>query len=524
MKKRLYTIIILLLSVMLTGCGATEPEQENALDLSEEKLWRTDFTEYGDDKVRSINDICVIPGPLVRRETTYVKNDGDDFTWINEFVYEYDSENRYARIRYSYKNPESDEMELDYITTYSYDYSLYYVDTTYVQLNNIVTHQIYDAHGNEIFGQMLTSKDEEAEIVTHTYTYDYVCDGQYREEEYCYVGKDDLHHAMQLYNENGDVTYKIIQFADDTTSTTTTEYEYNEQKQIIHAVSEIDHDISNFKTTMRECSYTYDENGYLIREFIRIVEGDVYEDSEETIQYQYDEEGRMVRKEYQKTTYIQGTEDVLRESLSVTVYEYDLEPTQQSQAVPGYPVTPATSAYKNLLEQETFEWDEYGALYHTSDFQFALINSDNEADTTYLLLQNKESYAAAGTQHLLVYRDGEIKTLWGYGQNCIYIQGFTKDKETEEHFYLITYGGRQDATNFCVYHLEEDHLDLLAEYNSLERIFLDGSLSEAFYYWEDEEVSMQIFINCYNDLLDGEMTKVTWLDNTEGNRRLVFGE
>ena len=37
-------------------------------------------------------------------------------------------------------------------------------------------------------------------------------------------------------------------------------------------------------------------------------------------------------------------------------------------------------------------------------------------------------------------------------------------------------------------------------------------------------VAMQIFINHYNDLLDGEMMEVTWMDNTEENRERIFGE
>lgn len=521
MKKAFSEIIIVLLSVLTTGCGEIRIVQENEQPLMKEDLWRSDFTEYGDARVRSINDICVIPEPLARRETFY--NENGEITDIEE--YEYDSENRYTQIHKLQRNPETNEMDLYFIYTYSYGDSFYCVDTTYVQENNTTTRDIYDMHGNAISTQRITSEDEEIE--TLTYTYEYTCDAKYKAEEYCYAGedKDFGHHAMQLYNENGDETYKIVQYNDHWISTTTTEYEYNEQNQITHATCEFDFDISNLKTTIQEYTYTYDENGLLIEEIINTDEGDVSEYSQETIQYHYDEEGRLIREESRKIIYSDFDGSVLRESSWELVYEYDLDldPIQQLQTVSKYPVTPATTAYRNLLEQDAFEWDEHGSLYDTSGFQFALINSDNEADTIYLLLQNKESYAAAGTQHLLVYRDGEIKTLWGYDQNCIYIKGFTKDKETGEQFYFIASGGRQDGTNFYVYQLEEDNLDLLAEYSSLERSFLDGSISESFYYWKEEEVSMQMFINYYNDLLGEELMEVTWIDNTEENRNLVFG-
>lgn len=212
------------------------------------------------------------------------------------------------------------------------------------------------------------------------------------------------------------------------------------------------------------------------------------------------------------------SEGTIQENETVTIEE------EKSASVLQYPVTPATSAYRNLLEQETFDWGEHEWFYNTSDFQFSLINSENEANTTYLLLQNKNSTAAAGTQHLLIYHAGEMKTLWGYDQNCIYIQGFAKDKETKEQFYFIASGGRQDASYFYVFQLDEDNLNLIAE----ENIFPDRSLEEGnyecFYYWQGNEVEKTEYLDRYDELLDEEIIGITWRDNTEENRNFIFGK
>lgn len=189
----------------------------------------------------------------------------------------------------------------------------------------------------------------------------------------------------------------------------------------------------------------------------------------------------------------------------------------------AYQDNPAVAAYRDLLEQETFDWDGH-SHYPPSDMQFFLVSSGDEEDTVYLLLRYPGATAAFGTQHVLIYQDGEIKTIWGYGQNCIYIQGFARERETGENFYLITSGGRQNGHDFCVYRLEKENLDLLAAYHVVERLFLDSVIDETSYYWEEEQVSMQIFINHYNDLLDDELMEVIWIDNTEENRNLVFGE
>lgn len=211
------------------------------------------------------------------------------------------------------------------------------------------------------------------------------------------------------------------------------------------------------------------------------------------------------------------------------ITEPDAPEGQADAAVLAYPDysayqdNPAVVAYRDVLEQETFDWDGH-SYYPPSDMQFFLVSSGDEEDTVYLLLRYPGATAVFGTQHVLIYQDGEIKTLWGYGQNCIYIKGFARDKETGEDFYLITSGGRQDVSEFHVFRLEKENIDLVGEYRSIQRVFLGGLIYEASYYWEEEEISSQMFINHYNDLLDDELMEVIWIDNTEENRNLVFGE
>ena len=205
------------------------------------------------------------------------------------------------------------------------------------------------------------------------------------------------------------------------------------------------------------------------------------------------------------------------------------QPAQQEfiePTVEKIPPTPAISAYRDLLEQDTCEWSSWN--YDPSDFQFALIHSGNETDTTYLLLQNLRASGAEGFHHLLVYQEGEIKTLWGDGQNCIYIRGFAKDKETGGRFYLIASGGRQGITNYYVYQLNQDKIDLSAEKIEIERLDTtdpDGKtyITEHYFYWRGEEVEEAEYLAMYNELLDGEIMEFSWLDNTEENRDLIFG-
>lgn len=521
MKMTSYGIIILLLSVLLTGCGGLKDGEGNEQPLTDKEMGGVDLPENGSAKVRSLDDICVIPEPLVRRQIRY--NESGEILQIDE--YEYDSKNRYTQIRTSQRDPETDEILLCFIYTYSYDDSFYYVDCTHVLDNNIVTRDIYDMHDNKTYTQLFASADKE--IATLTYTYEYICDTEYKEEENCYDGesKDFSHYAMHLYNENGDEIYYFIQYSDDDVFTVTTEYEYNEQNQIIHA-SYVFNIEDIFKSSTRDETYTYDENGALVEKIISFLNpyGDM--SLQKISQYQYDEEGKMIREELRQISYNTITSDVGDEAVLVIVYEYDLDlaPLQQLQTVSKYPVTLATSAYKDLLEQETFVWDEHGSAYNTADIRFSLIGSENEDNTIYLLLQNEYSYAAAGTQHLLAYQEGEVKTLWGYGQNCIYIRGFAKDKETGEKFYFIASGGRQDVSYFYVFQLDGANLDLIAEQNSFPDRSSDEENYIITYYWQGKEVEEVEYLERYDELLDEEMIEITWLDNTKENRELIFEE
>lgn len=296
MKKIFLVSVISLMIFAVSGCGRNnEIQNSKSPSLSSEEIVNRDLAESGISRMRSIDDICVCTEPLVYREHVY--NESGEL--VQYYQYEYDEFNRYKTVYNYQKNPETSEMVLFLQEDYSYDDYFYYKNTTYVQNEGLVTQDIYDTHNNIVMTQMPNKQYDD--VSTITYTYKYPTDTNSVEEEYAYWGEgvNFSHYTIRRFNEYGDTVYIMTQY-DDSVTTSTYEYEYDQENRMISMRENyVDEDIYGEDTSDYETVFTYDDAGLLISEEENYVSNDnsYYEiHSNKIIQFEYDDFGRLAKK------------------------------------------------------------------------------------------------------------------------------------------------------------------------------------------------------------------------------------
>lgn len=258
MKK---PMMVLLFFLMTTGCGQVEKVNDVELPtLTEQEKRELDLNYVGETVEFSIDKICVYQEPLVIKENKYDEN--DKLVEINK--YEYDEKNRYKKITV-WKSDEEMEMKISEIREYSYDDYFYYCDTTFLDKGDLVTHDIYDSHGNPVQLQVVRKTGE---IKNTVYTYRYVVDTDRKHEEYAYSGEGIKfsHYTMKLYDEYGNEYYSLTQYDDELL---TKEYEYNYDnagKILSKIVTGTEEDIGEEEVFIYNISYKYDEFGRMTEE------------------------------------------------------------------------------------------------------------------------------------------------------------------------------------------------------------------------------------------------------------------
>ena len=270
-------------------------------------------------KERSIDDVTVLKGPLVKRETT---NYSSGVTWISE--YSYDSKNRYETIE-SYKIAAGTEEPVLYsIDNYSYDDSFFYRDTEYFQEEKLVTRNIFDVYGNAVQGQFVAGMV----VRTDAFCYQYLCDTNKRQEvivtaKYTLEKDTERAHIFCGYNDYGDMIYLIDQ-EDEHVTETTWDYEYDENNRIIKIVEE-NKNSYNLRCEIKETTYQYDDSGKLVIEIENYISNPIEKPDEITYQittfYKYDSQDRLVQCRSERTS--------LNQEASVTVTEYEYQEEEE---------------------------------------------------------------------------------------------------------------------------------------------------------------------------------------------------
>ena len=274
-------------------------------------------------KERSIDDVTVLKGPLVKRETT---NYSSGVTWISE--YSYDSKNRYETIE-SYKIAAGTEEPVLYsIDNYSYDDSFFYRDTEYFQEEKLVTRNIFDVYGNAVQGQFVAGMV----VRTDAFCYQYLCDTNKRQEvivtaKYALEKDTERAHIFCGYNDYGDMIYLIDQ-EDEHVTETTWDYEYDENNRIIKIVEENKYSY-NLRCEIKETTYQYDDSGKLVIEIENYISNPIEKPDEITYQittfYKYDSQDRLVQCRSERTS--------LDQEASVTVTEYEYQEEEEMEEI-----------------------------------------------------------------------------------------------------------------------------------------------------------------------------------------------
>lgn len=234
--------------------------------------------------------------PLVSKETFYR---GDTVMQIQD--YEYDEQNRLTMENIYQLNENTGEMGLSFRYDYAYDDDFCYQNMTYTNENNRVAKTILDANGNAILSQEIIRGN----LYSQTYSYKYSMDTERRKESYCYAGegKDFFYYDVTLYNRHGDPTFQLVQRPDSSISVCKIDYEYNDENQLVR-ITKTYREGENRETiddTIVESNYTYGEDGMLEKEvWTSCTAGS--KTHGETILYQYDEQGREIRREEHSLT------------------------------------------------------------------------------------------------------------------------------------------------------------------------------------------------------------------------------
>lgn len=313
-RKNLF-FVIAISCLVLTACGTKEEVQQVAVLAS---FVQNESVEH------SIDSLYAHEEPLITRENVYVDNELVYYT-----TYEYDNKNRYSMVCRYQKNVETYELELSTKEKYTYDDYFCYREKVYVQKNGLITKDIYDLHGNVIYTQVPINGN--TDVRTMTCSYRYPIDTPTVQEEYCYVGEGMgfSHYMLQQFNEFGEEIYRVRQY-DDGISTRETEYTYDSEGRIL--TQKITDNIDNIgykNSNIINISYSYNKEGKVSEKVQESTEynGSLVEMSTiEKINYQYDEQGRLVSEERRHTIDLEERE---RELAMIIVYEYEKDLTQQ---------------------------------------------------------------------------------------------------------------------------------------------------------------------------------------------------
>lgn len=196
-----------------------------------------------------------------------------------------------------------EDGEVTEIVKYAYDDNFTYKDTIHVREDNSVTKVILDADGNELLSQGMFSGG----ILTSTYTYECRENTDRKRVQYCYEGEEKNFSRLTvvLYNKYGDEIYKLVQAGSDRIYEYRTSYTYDEQgrlssKKVAYAMD------GEAAHMTRETAYSYDENGRVEEEVVKTGMGLDTSDPSHTdkvwIRYQYDDQGREIRREQRSQT------------------------------------------------------------------------------------------------------------------------------------------------------------------------------------------------------------------------------
>lgn len=308
--KYVYTNFILLmcLSFALMGCGK---EDNTQIETNEEQTISSVF-QVDQTIDRSLDDITVHREPLIKRETIYYFSSG--YRYIVEYTY--DSKNRYSKIQQNVIEPNQEEQVINWIAEYSYDDYFYYVTTTYLQKENMVTTDIYDIYNNPVQSQYEGLNG----MITEFSQYKYLCDTKEKQEVITYIKREDeveweYRHSIKAFNEQGDMIYCINQVGNSCFYEEVYEYEYDKDNRIVYSYM-----TSDYLSTV-EIHNSYDDKGRLIE----TVENHEQQGEENfwgnkrqvIITYEYDECDRLVKKEKSRL----NEDDEKRKDI-VIVYEY----------------------------------------------------------------------------------------------------------------------------------------------------------------------------------------------------------
>lgn len=227
--------------------------------------------------------------PLVSKEYVYDEDDN----LLEVFEYFYDEQNRYDQIIDTQYDIESGTGTVFRKYVYTYKKDKYYEDTIYPTHDNITTRNVYDERNNLIQGEYIF------ENKCHTATYEY----EYKENQQicrCYgEGKHLVFTSVTNYNEQSDELSYWRDNNDGTTSSTTYQYKYDSDGNIIY-MSERWEATNDAGSSYAETEYVYDKDGRLQFEYEKkmLNEGTGYMEleSQTKVSYYYDEKGRLYKK------------------------------------------------------------------------------------------------------------------------------------------------------------------------------------------------------------------------------------
>lgn len=240
--------------------------------------------------------------------------------------------------------------------------------------------------------------------------------------------------------------------------------------------------------------------------------------------------GTAIERYYREIDELQGTYDIYRGEIIDGEWEAD----------PGDPMgldysdcrnDSSIAAYRELLEQGDYVWNERtGLSYDISELQFSLLDSGEDKDTVYLLLQSEIAYNrpfAEEGHRILMYRDGEVETIWGDDEESGHIIGFIRDRITGENLYIIVVKMSLDSLitdSYLIYKLDDNQLNQIAQVDTYSRSVMGRTMRQYFFYWQGEEMELANFNYEYYQIFDEETSDINWIDNTEENRNIVFGK
>ena len=303
--NKIIFVLVEIFTILLVGCGSKNAEIS------------VDGTSQVYRYLYPGENVFVKEEPLVKRELVY-DSDGD---LIAVYDSEYDDYNRLSQ--YVYRRYDNEKRVLSKVHTYNYKYDNHfcYEEMIYHEYGDKKANTIYNDRYDTVLTEFYPNEEELVSTKTH---YEYVVDNRIiTRKSWVEEGKETIREI--LIDKNGNIVSLRTTNWENEVNELRFYYEYDSDGRKIKEEREgLNSEGNNINRV--ENYYTY-QNGFLVKvssvAYNNLESNGMKTVTNNTINYGYDENGRMIRKE--DRTFSESEIGKIISNGIISIYKYNLD-------------------------------------------------------------------------------------------------------------------------------------------------------------------------------------------------------